>query len=518
MTRAQVAFSVSAFPQGVTLTRSTRPRFLCQPLEELDRQLRFAPPAKREEQLRRAERLHDQIDPDINYPFDYIAYRITRYRRDSGEATLLVGSALLPDLRQMIDSLSRSVEIPFDDEPTETVTQLAQRLQVSTKTINRWRKAGLRWRWVVTPDSQTRQQVGITRRAMEQFAAKDPKRVARAKNFTQMTDAQRRELIDLARVLAESENLTLNQVADRLAQRTGRALETIRLLLQKNDRTHPGAAIFADHLGPLTDRQKRIIARAHRMGVAMDKLCQRFNRTRSTIYRAIHECRAAEAMLLELSWVDSPRFHGDDAQDLLRPPSETAADEAGRVPSHLAVDDLPAPLQGLYRQAPLSAASVRFRFLRYNYLKFRAATLRDGFDEYEVRAADLDQFDEFVAAARQLRSALVRGGQPTVLSVARRHLIGEGGQSLNRLLALLEIGLDELVETVEHYDAGRSQRFEAMLTNRLLRRFARYADDEEPRRAQRRLTDDAAVGRMLRLARRHRVDLAIDPIDPADRV
>lgn len=493
------------------MTAVKRQRFHCQPLEEFDRQLRFAPPAKREAQLRRAEILHDEIDPEINYPFDYIAYRITRYRRDRGDATLLVGAAVLPDLRQIIDTLSKSVAIPIADEPTETVSQLAERLGVSTKTINRWRKAGLRWRWVVVPEGNKRQQIGLTRRAVEQFIAADPDRVAKARTFGQMTESQRSKLIDRARQLAANGQPSLNQVADRLSRETGRALETIRLLLHKHDAAHPDAAIFVNHIGPLTDRQKRLIARAHRVGVSMDKLCARFGRTRSTIYRAVHECRAADARAMKLSWVGSPTFTRDDADQVFLRVSEPLADsdDPPRMLS-VGVEDLPASLQPFYRRPLLGADRQRSLFLRYNYLKFRAAQLREQFDRYDVRAGDLDQFDRWIAQAWQVRSTLVLAALPTVLSVARRHLVGKSHNSSHRLLGLLQTGLDELLRAVEQYDAARSQRFDAVLTNRLLRRFARESADDEPHRAHRRLTGDSALHHMERLARQHHVDLRVD--------
>ena len=85
--------------------------FRCEPLEQLTHQLLFSPPDRRRLQVLRAECLHDEIDPIANYPLDYIAYRLTGYRSESGESVLLVGDAVLPDLRHMIDTLSRSIDL-----------------------------------------------------------------------------------------------------------------------------------------------------------------------------------------------------------------------------------------------------------------------------------------------------------------------------------------------------------------------------------------------------------------------
>ncbi|MFW6031961.1 MAG: hypothetical protein ACOCTI_01145, partial [Phycisphaeraceae bacterium] len=96
--------------------------FRSQPLADLARQLQFAPPGTRAEQVRRTERLHDEIEPERSYPLDFLVFRITGYRRDWTDGTLLVGEAARPDLRLMIDRLSRSIELPQGtDEPSETV-------------------------------------------------------------------------------------------------------------------------------------------------------------------------------------------------------------------------------------------------------------------------------------------------------------------------------------------------------------------------------------------------------------
>ena len=134
------------------MTRRLTQQFNCRALADLTRQLLVTPVKKRVEQVRRAERLYDAIDRQRNYPFDFVNFRITGYHSESEDA-LLVGEALLGDLRLLIDSLSRSMGMPrTDDEPIVTPQKLADRFNVSVKTVDRWRKLGLRWRWA-EPDA-----------------------------------------------------------------------------------------------------------------------------------------------------------------------------------------------------------------------------------------------------------------------------------------------------------------------------------------------------------------------------
>ena len=123
------------------MARPTQQAFNCEPLRELCRQLLFAPANRRMKQVKRAEELHDQIDPKRNYPFDFVNYRITGYHHQLPEETMLVGEAALPDLRLLIDRLSGSLTIEATaDQPAESTQELAERLNVSTKTVGRWRK------------------------------------------------------------------------------------------------------------------------------------------------------------------------------------------------------------------------------------------------------------------------------------------------------------------------------------------------------------------------------------------
>ena len=55
-----------------------------------DQQVRFAPPARRLEQLARAERLLAEIDPARQYPYAFVCFRITDFRPDSYPDLLFV--------------------------------------------------------------------------------------------------------------------------------------------------------------------------------------------------------------------------------------------------------------------------------------------------------------------------------------------------------------------------------------------------------------------------------------------
>jgi len=485
------------------MAKRAAPKFHTQPLAELAQQLPYAPRPRRREQLERAERLHDEIDPSVNYPFDYIAYRITHYRQPSNDTVLLVGEAVQPDLRLIIDRLSALDPPASDQTPIDWPAQLAERMQVTERTIHRWRKLGLRWRWV-QPASGAKPRLAFTRHAVEAFLARHGQRVAKASRFAHLTDGERAAILRRARRLAAVTDASLHQVAAHLAKRVHRGSETIRQMLIEHDRAHPDAPLFADRTTPLSPKQQRIIRRAHRRGVPVGRLAQRFRRHRATIYRVINERRAAEARHVALPHVSSPTFERPDADEvLLRPGVEQEAMKRATPPADATLAALPAPLRTLYRQPHVADEPQRSLFRRYHYLKFKAARLRDTFDRHQPRATDLDQFDALVAQARHLRTLLVRVNLPTVLSVARRHLVDVPDPGRERLLHLLALGHRVLSEAIERYDPARSQGFSANLANRLMRRFANDAaiTRHPPTRAHRRRSDDEALAWLLAEAR-----------------
>ncbi len=467
------------------MSRRLNQQFRCHPLSELLGQLLFAPVARRIEQVHRTEGLHDKIDPDVNYPLGFLKQHITGHPGVEGdESIVLVGEAVLPDLRLMIDALSRSVRMPITDN--ETVDELAKRLGVSAKTVGRWRQRGLRWRWEPDPASR-RNRVVLPRDAVDQFVAAQGDRVQRATSYAYTPEALRRRLIERARRIASARPVSLNQAAAHLARRTGRSHETVRAVLEQHDREHADDLIFADRTGPLDRRVFGRIARAYRRGTSVGELAQTYRRTRPSIYRAVNLHRADVLRRLPIDFVASPTFTRDDADDvILRPMPANMDRETG-----VRVDDLPAPLPRLYGQHGIEPRLLRSLFVRYNYLKYTAHRLRQSLDKHHPRAVDLDTAERCVRKAGKLRDRLIVANLHVVLNVARRHLTDQDDVPMNQLLRLLELGNRVLREQVEGYDAARKQTFVTALTWQLQREFANQRTrDAESSRAVRRISSE----------------------------
>ena len=115
-------------------------------LAELLIQLRFTPEGKRHRQLEATEQLIALIDKDKEYPFEFVHFRITGFHpKREVEPYVIKGSDLLEDLRLFLTKLS-TLAPPMAAEQGEkvyTIQELARHLDVSSKTIDRWRRQGL---------------------------------------------------------------------------------------------------------------------------------------------------------------------------------------------------------------------------------------------------------------------------------------------------------------------------------------------------------------------------------------
>ena len=293
---------------------------------------------------------------------------------------------------------------------------------------------GLRWRWVAPPTGGHHRRLVLARSAVDRFIAQNQNRVERAANFSQINPGDRTKLIERARRIAQASDVSLNQAATHLARRTGRAVETIRLLLNNHDTKNPDHKIFIDRTGPLTAPQQRVIVRAHRMGVRTMKIARHFKRTRTTVFRVLTRHRAAAVRRRDIRFVALPMFTRDDADEvILRPlPGQArnrvpegagfssseiqpAAKHSAAADSHTLLHDLPPVLRPLFTSPALDPESQRSILVRYNYLKFKAHQLRDRLDRHEPRVGDLEQIEASLRRSVAIRRDFAAASQRVVV-------------------------------------------------------------------------------------------------------
>lgn len=442
-----------------------------------DQQARYAPKERRLEQLEKAERLLGEIDQSKVYPYDYLCFRITGYRPEGWSALTLEGGEVLRDLRLFVEDLSATIRLPVEQatEPVLTVDEVSRKFNVSTRTVNRWRRRGLVARRFVIDG---RAQVGFLESSIERFVAENRGQVERSSKFRQMTDAEKDEIIRRARRMAQfrSGEVGLTEVARRIAKKMARSTEAVRLALKSYDQANPDRAIFGRPGATLDDEAKAQIYFRHRMGVSAENLAAQYRRTRSSIYRIINEVRAKRMLETKLEYIGNDSFENRAAVAEIMAPMPAPADgKAPRRPK--APKGLPPYLASLYEVPLLDRAQEAHLFRQMNYLKHAACKLRDKIDPAKAKTADLDKIDDLQEKALAVKNQIIRANLRLVVSIAKRHV-----GPMNNFFELVSDGNMSLIRAVEKFDYARGNKFSTYASWAIMKNFARTIPEENYRR------------------------------------
>ena len=447
-------------------------------LEQLaDQQVRFAPPSRRQLQLSNAEKLLAEIDPSKEFPYQYICYRITDYRPDSYPDLMIPGEVLEHDLCLFIEALARSTPpIPLESipEPVWTLDQMSKRLNVSTKTISRWRERGLVGRRVLF---KGRRQVAYLQSVVDRFLAANRDRVERSSRFSQLTSEEKQEICRRARRLARAGTGTLTEVSRRIARRLGRSTEAIRYTIKNYDQEHPEHALFPSVAGTLDDQTKQTLYSLHRRGISVDSLAKRFHRTRASVYRILNEVKARRLLGQPLEYIYHPSFD-DPAMEagILGPMPGLAEYEVQR--GHMRVPkDAPPELASLYELPLLNKEQEQHLFRKMNYLKHKARKLRANLDPALARSHDLNAIENLQNQATAIKDHLISCNMRLVVAIAKRH-----AAQTDNFFELLSDGNMSLIRAVEKFDFGRGNKFSTYASWAIMKNFARSIPEENRRR------------------------------------
>lgn len=437
-----------------------------------DQQVRYTPLERRMEQLDRAEELLARVDAGHRYPYPFVCHAITGYRTDMYPDLVLDGAELLHDLPVFIEDVSASANIPFAEtaEPVMTVEEISEKFNVSTKTVNRWRKRGLVSRRFV---KDGRKRIGFLSSSVERFVHAHTAEVIRGSRFSQLNDEERDEIVRRARRLAMVPSATLAEVSRRIARRYGRSPETVRYTIKNFDREHPHRAIFPTVRGALDYETRQTIFHSFRRGASIETLARRFHRTRSSVYRIINQIRAERLLHQPLDHMSHESFFEPGAElEILgpEPPGDSVAPP--KPPA-----GLPPYLKSLY-DVPLLTREQEFHlFRKMNYLFHCAKELRDRVDPQRASASTLDRIEHLVDEAHDAKRRLVRANLRLVVSIAKRHT-----SATVALFDLISDGNVSLMRAVEKFDFSRGVKFSTYASWAIMKNFARSIPAERTHR------------------------------------
>ncbi|MHC4989589.1 MAG: helix-turn-helix domain-containing protein [Planctomycetota bacterium] len=289
------------------------PRFQTEAVRDLYAQLQYTPADTRRRQMEAAESLVAEIEAAALYPHDFVVFRVTGYRPTTGSEVMLVGAALVADLVTLVQRLSETVELRETERHALTLQEVRSRLNVSPKTLQRYRRQGLVCHFL--HDAKGVRRLHCFADALDRFLERRASQVRLAATFTRLSEADGRWLVEEARRLRRDEGVSLNEAARRLAPRIGRAHETVRAVLRRHDR-RADDPVFAER-GPLNEREREFLFRAWRFGVSPARLARRFGKAPPTVHHAINRTRADRLVRLDLQWVSLPTFDLPDSEAVI---------------------------------------------------------------------------------------------------------------------------------------------------------------------------------------------------------
>jgi RNA polymerase sigma factor (sigma-70 family) len=459
-----------------------------QNLAQLLMQLRFTPQEKRRRELEAAEKLFSLIDANKQYPFDFVCFHITGFHsKGSLDHELIPGGDLLEDLEQFISRLSRKLPTPADaqKEKVHTVEDLIERFKVSAKTIQRWRKKGLLVRKFIFEDGSHR--LGFLGSVVESFVQNNPKLVAKPHPFRRLTAKQRQQIVRQARSLASKTSLSRHRIIEQISKDFDVAHETVRSTLQNYEEQHPNDPVFQRPPGRMRPNEAAELFRLHKQGLGPRELMKRFDRSRSTIYRIVHQRRALSLLARKIQFVANPEFEAERAKEPVRSvPARASVETSHGVttnqvePFEFVEEDfsagstsqalLPEYLQILKTTPVLNRDQEAELFRRYNFLKYLVATERHQLKLANVSAALLSQLEGFLEEAEEIRKTLVEANLRLVVSIASKHTSGGAN-----FLELVSKGNLALIQAVEEYDFASGIRFSRLAALKIAKEYAKVS-------------------------------------------
>ncbi len=435
-----------------------------------DQQIRYAPRAKRLDQVERAERLLSELDLNRDYPFEFVYFRVTDFRPEENSRKMVRGEDAAHDLRLFVEDVTDSLNLRVEEarEPVHTVDDLSRMFNVSTKTISRWRDQGLVSRRFL---ADGRKRVGFLHSSVERFVARNRDRVRRGERFSQLSADERAEIIERARRIAAS-GANLSEVSRQVSVALARSVETIRYTLKNHDRKNPEQAVFPDSRAMLTDEDKLAIYEHYQRGVGINALTRQYSRSRSAVVRILNEQRAQSILLLPLDFIHNDMFDRASAKleseilgdmpEAIIPPRKV------RPPS-----GLPTYLASLYDVQLLTREQEYHLFRKMNYLKFKAGKLRETLDLSDPKVGTMEEIEGLYQASVDVKNRIVQANLRLVVSIAKRHM-----KSSDDFFSLVSDGNMSLFRAVEKFDYARGNKFSTYASWAIMKNFARSIPDE----------------------------------------
>jgi RNA polymerase primary sigma factor len=449
-------------------------------LAQLQMQLKFTSPKKRREFLRATEELLDIIEPDKQYPFDFVCFKITGYHPKGLPQELINGKDLADYLSIFLWKISGQVDDPVSEQGQKvyTIEQLARDMNVSEKTINRWRRRGLVARKYTFDDGKKR--LAVSQAGLDKFITENREMIDKAAVYSRLSEAQTDAVITQAKTLAARADVTRQEAIAQIARTTGRGRETIRTIIERYEKSGRAKRLFRSYLKPLDSAAISEIYKLHKQGVDAHVLAERFNRSPSGIHRLLRQKRAQELLAAKIEFVPSDEFLREDAeQEILgKTIAKLRSPKLQQQKKEFTVGSIEKYLQSLKGIPRLTRDREMDLFRKYNYLKFRAVTARQQLPRYiGASGKQLGFIEKCLRNAEAIKNTIIEANLGLVAGIAGKHTTT--GSTLRELISE---GNFSLMRAVEKFDYTKGFRLATYASWIIAKDFARKlpADKRRP--------------------------------------
>ena len=442
-------------------------RYNCRLINELRMQLCYSPERRRQEQLDRLEQLIPEIKPGRSYRFDIIAQRITNYKPARCPSDKLPGDLLRYDLAYLLEDLSYilDVEAGAQPEPVYSANQVMDMFDVSPRIIFEWRVEGLPIRYYVMQDGEKR--MGVRGSAIDSFMGKLVADAVRSPKFSRASEKQ--IFHEAARLLVKAP-LSITELARALEDKFGLDELAAKCVIKEHDRQDPGKAFFRDAFDPLPEETKFQIFAANREGASVQRLMAKHGRSRPDLYRIVRQVKAERIVGGGVEFIFNEEFRSREADQVILKidPADGSRQHVGRRETHV-----PAYLTDLCKVPLLGKEEEPELFRRYNYLKYRLATLWENTRPSELTTAALEDMRWLRNEATELRNRILEANLRLVIRMAYKHV-----GPLANVNELISDGNVSLMQAVEKFDYSKGFRFSTYASWAILKNFAKSIPEE----------------------------------------
>ena len=431
----------------------------------------FGPKAQLLKQLSASEELYKIVEPDRQYPYEFICFKITGYRpKSQTEQQTITSKELIDDLPTYVLRASDRLKLRADQqsEKVYSIEGLAKKFDVSKRTIERWRKRGLLCRKYIFGGGVSG--IGFTSSVVDDFANKNAELVKKASNF-ELTDAEtKRKIIEMAQKLGADGGLSRTAVIKKTAAHFKRAPETVRLIIIDSEKRQR-KQIFKNSHNQLDSKDVLSIYNMHEAGSSMGQIAAKFNKSPGTIYRIINRKSIRTLLAAKIEYIMSEEFERPGAEEkILASPVSVR-----RMPKGL-LSKAQAKLEQSWQEfveaikkiPALNREQEVELFRRYNFLKFLAAGLVRQLSLTSPCAKAAQKAEQFLNQAERIKNLIIEANLTLVVRVAGKHASG------SNLADLVSEGNMALIRAVEKFDYIKGFRFSTYASWVIAREFARF--------------------------------------------